>query len=214
MIKIVCVLKTEGSKIYNPEWVYKLENTLKRNISIPFEFVCLSDIPLRCNYVLLDSGMSGWWNKLQLFKPGLFTDETLYFDLDIIISKSLDRFIENLRSMPFTFLMANEPPMGIYNSSIMYWKDDQSHLYKQYISNPEVHHEKYRSKYFLGDQAFIQEHQPNIGFLNDCVDKNFMIWTKDIDFTTTNETGMVLFLGKRCKPHLIPEHSFIKQHWN
>ena len=95
----------------------------------------------------------------------------------------------------------------------MYWRGDYSHLYKLYIKNPEEHHSKYRSKYFLGDQAFIQDNVDCIKFLNECTKEKFMLWTKDLNFTVTEDTGLTLFLGKKCKPHMIPDHPYIKQHW-
>ena len=213
MLTVACVLRSIGSEIYNPEWVYKLQRSIDRNLSIPHRFVCLTDVPLECEHVMLTSGAVGWWSKLQLFKPHLFNNETLYFDLDVVISKPLDEFVHNLRKMPYNFLMAKEQPIDMPNSSIMYWLGDQSYLYKKYKADPEKYHQKYRKRYLVGDQAFTAAHCENLGFLNDCLPKDFMLWTKDLNFTPTDETGMVLFLGGKCKPHIIPEHPYIKENW-
>jgi len=213
MLTIACVLRSNGSEIYNPEWVYKLKRAIERNLSIPHKFVCLTDVPLDCDYVMLTSGAVGWWSKLQLFKNREFNEETLYFDLDVIISKPLDEFVSKLRSMPYNFLMTKEQPIDLPNSSVMYWTGSHSYLYRKYKIDPEKYHHRYRKRYLIGDQAFIAEHGENIGFLNECCSNDFMLWTKDLDFTATTNTGMLLFLGSKAKPHLIPTHPFITEHW-
>jgi hypothetical protein len=102
MINIVCVLKE--SNLYSKEWVYKLQRSVDKHLQIPHRFVCLSNVPLDCEYRLLDEDVEGWWNKIQLFKPNFFTEETIYFDLDVVISKPLDELINNLRSQNKNFM--------------------------------------------------------------------------------------------------------------
>lgn len=64
------------------EYVSKLRNMVARNLTVPYEFVCLTDLPRK-----------GWWSKLELFKPGRFTGPVLYLDLDIIITANIDHLV-------------------------------------------------------------------------------------------------------------------------
>lgn len=210
MITVVCVLKE--SKVYNSGWVYKLERSINKNLTIPYNFVCLSSVPLSCNYILLDNTMEGWWNKIQLFKPKLFTNETLYFDLDVIISKPLDNLITNFRSQNKNFLMSLEPP-NISNSSIMYWRGDYSELYLKYISDPDYYHNLYRKGLLIGDQAFISENI-NHGFVDELLPENYVSWCKENNINVNDDTGFLIFLSKKFKPHFFTEHWYIKENWS
>jgi len=87
MIKI-CTVYFEG--LYTPDYVSKLYRSLKRNTSIPFEFICLSDNPnVEADVVLpynKHSDIKLHWHKLKFFssqfayqKPG---DEIIIMDID------------------------------------------------------------------------------------------------------------------------------------
>lgn len=213
MINIVCVLKCKNSLIYNEEWVYKLERSIARNLSIPYKFICLTDTELTSEYALLDENFEGWWNKLQLFKPGLFIKETLYFDLDVIITKPLDDLIKNIRQSKVRFLMCKELS-GTDNSSIMYWKGSKSSLYKKYIKNPTYYQEKYKDLPLLGDQAFISKNIKH-GFIEDYLPVNYIAWTDAVSLNNTDETGLVVFTSIKSKPSksTFINHPIIKNHW-
>jgi len=213
MLTVACVLKTSG--VYKPEWVYKLKRSIERNLTIPHRFICLSDVSLDCDHIPLeeDNPHPGYWYKLQLFKPGNLTGEVLYFDLDVVVSKSLDEFVKNLRSRPESFLMFEQTEPKIKNSSVLYWKEDHSYLYETYRSNRERYRCNYNTETRIGDQAFIEDHAKGVGTLNDCFSKNFVLCTQDLDFVVSEKTGMVVFLGTGCKPHQNPDHSYIKENW-
>lgn len=79
------------------EYVEKLYRAIYRNTSLPFDFVCFTDDstpydePI-CRRPLPHPGLSGWWNKLSLFKPGTFQqgERVVYLDLDTLISGDID----------------------------------------------------------------------------------------------------------------------------
>ena len=90
MINIVCVLRFGGKVGYDASWVEKLHNSVKRNISIPFKFICLSDCEVPCDRIELDMTDDGFWSKMQLFKPGQFIGPVLYIDLDTVVCNTID----------------------------------------------------------------------------------------------------------------------------
>jgi hypothetical protein len=155
-IKIVTVLRS------GPDWpadyVYKFKKCIDKNVTIPYEFICLSDIELEIPRIPLNNVGQGFWTKIQLFRPELkLTGPCLYFDLDTVIAGNIDSLI--LEFKKYNFLMLEDPWIpGSSSSAMMWWQGDYSHLYKEYISMPEAHWSyMYRPKTRYGDQAYIME---------------------------------------------------------
>lgn len=97
MLKI-CTVYFKG--LYTPDYVSKLYRSLKRNSTIPFEFICLSDTDVEADIVLPynhNSNVLKHWHKLKFFspqfayqKPG---DEIIIMDIDQIITGNVDELI-------------------------------------------------------------------------------------------------------------------------
>tara|TARA_B100000287_G_scaffold315797_1_gene299345 strand:+ start:4970 stop:6028 length:1059 start_codon:yes stop_codon:yes gene_type:complete len=95
----ICTLYFEGK--YTPDYVEKLYNSLKRNCTIPFEFICYSDNPnVKADVVIplvKHSDIKLHWYKLSYFSP-LFAnqnpnDEIIIMDIDQIIVGNVDDMI-------------------------------------------------------------------------------------------------------------------------
>jgi hypothetical protein len=72
------------------EYVNKLAAAVRRNLSAPHDFACLTDdsagLDARVRALPADPALLGWWQKISLFAPGRFrTERVLYFDLDTLI---------------------------------------------------------------------------------------------------------------------------------
>lgn len=89
MLTIACVLWQGGDSQYHPLHVQRLQRQIA-----PFapehRFVCLTNAPHwertdGIERIPLQENWPGWWSKLELFRPGLFTDRVLYLDLDVEI---------------------------------------------------------------------------------------------------------------------------------
>lgn len=212
-MNVVCVLKSKDTTIYDAEWVYKLKRAVERNLSIPYRFVCFSDIELDCEYIKLKEDFSGWWNKIQLFNPEFFLGETLYFDLDVVITKSLDELITNLRNLQSNLFMCKDPA-GVSNSSIMYWKLPVASLYGLYKENPKFYHEKYKTIPLIGDQAFISENY-NHDYIENYLSEGYISWTDSKSLNLNSNTGLIVFTSIKSKPskRIFINNPVIKQHW-
>jgi hypothetical protein len=91
---IVCVLKTGGD--YDVGYVQKLNNSIARNVTIPYQFICLTNLSSIDGIVThkLVSNYDGWWNKLELFRENQFVGENIvYFDLDTVIISNIDDIV-------------------------------------------------------------------------------------------------------------------------
>jgi hypothetical protein len=212
-MNIVCVLKSKDSAIYDAEWVYKLQRAIERNLSIPHKFICFSDSELDCEYIKLEENFNGWWNKIQLFNPNFFLGETLYFDLDVVITKSLDDLIKNLRKADSNLFMCKEPS-GVSNSSIMYWKSPVEGLYELYKKNSNFYHEKYKTVPLIGDQAFISENYDH-DYIEQHLPYGYISWTDPRSLNLNPTTGLIVFTSIKSKPskRIFINDPVIKQHW-
>jgi hypothetical protein len=212
-MNVVCVLKSNGSSIYDAEWVYKLQRAVKRNLSDAHRFICFSDIELDCEYIKLEENFNGWWNKIQVFNPEFFLGETLYFDLDVIITKPLDELIDNLRKTNTNLFMCKEPA-SVSNSSIMYWKLPIDNLYEIYKKDPDLYHEKYKNIPLIGDQAFISENC-NHDYIENYLPEGYISWTDSKSLNLNPTTGLIVFTSIKSKPskRIFINDPIIKQHW-
>lgn len=98
MKTVVCV---KWGDLYGPEYVNNLYSMVKRNITGPFRFVCLTDNPSHIHpnieiKPLEDKSLRGWWTKISFFKYPLFDLEgdILFIDLDMVIVDNIDSYFE------------------------------------------------------------------------------------------------------------------------
>lgn len=153
-LTVACVLRSGG--IYDASWVDRLRRGVARNLDIPHAFVCLSDVKVDCDRIPLETEWPRWWSKIELFRPDLFRGTVLYFDLDTIITGSLNR----IASYPHHFTMAHEyyrPHQRC--STAMAWNADAdfSFLYEEFKASPTAYQRKFTMFSAIGDQAFIEE---------------------------------------------------------
>lgn len=123
---VVCV--EVGTK-FPAHYVHRLQSMVARHLSVPHRFCCITDKPSR--YDSIGSGiwaveprraLPGWYSKINLFDPEIFPPgaRVIYFDLDVIISGSLDPFAAC--GEPFIMIREfNAKPAAAHNSSVMSW---------------------------------------------------------------------------------------------
>lgn len=100
-LTVACVLRTEGGDYpgakktgedaYDATYVWRLKQQVKRHLSLDHQFVCLTETHIAgvtCR--LLAHDWPGWWAKLELFRPDLFTGRVLYLDLDTSVVGPID----------------------------------------------------------------------------------------------------------------------------
>lgn len=220
MINIVCVLKQGGKVGYDATWVEKLQNSVARNLSIPHKFLCISDVEVSCERIpLTTSGIkgAGWWAKLQLFKPGIFTGPVLYLDLDTVITGNLDEIVNTIIVQP-NFLMWKDRHYNISSSAILYWNGDYSNIYTEYMKNPEFYEDKFSldnqgTARLVGDQAVIAS-MVDHSFINDlCPDGWFHVVTKQDHRIDLSKVKILIFRKAKQKPSTMMDHKLVKEHW-
>jgi len=157
MITVVCIYWQGPFKgdieRYPVEWIAHLKRMVEKHLPLEHRFVCMSNVEVPCERIPLEHNWEGWWSKIELFRPGLFTGQVLYLDLDTVIVGSLEPLLK-FGSHPFIGLRAFNPRKSSISSymgsAILSWKTNGSFdfLYNEF--NFQEH-----SDQFVGDQDYI-----------------------------------------------------------
>src|SRR6202041_99027 len=115
-----------GSK-YSVEYLNILYDMVQRNLpsDFAFSFICFTDdvkgIARGIETRPLPEGLRGWWNKLYLFKAGLFEEGSRLFFLDLDTAITGDLTIFSTYSGNFALLRDFYTPNGL-GSGLMLWR--------------------------------------------------------------------------------------------
>lgn len=143
MISVLCV--RFGTK-YGREYVERLRNMVARHLTVPYEFVCLTDDqhPIEGVRSIVQPNAQyakGWWHKVHMFDPSLpIEGRIIYFDLDVVIHDNINKLVENCGDTFYGIRDFNRkfvPKWDKLNSSVLSWvKGSNSIIYEQFIKNP------------------------------------------------------------------------------
>lgn len=146
---VACVLRSGGH--YDVEYVERLRDGVAKHLPIDHRFVCISDVNVPCERIVLRSTWPGWWAKIELFWR---SQPVLYFDLDTIICGDLSDIAAQAEKPEFTILRDFYRKDGL-GSGMMAWGIDMKSLYDRFFERPSEFIDKYRGR---GDQGFIEDH--------------------------------------------------------
>lgn len=153
MLTFACVLRSGGD--YRAEHVTTLHNHIKRHLTVPHNFVCLTDMQVACETLPLRHGWPGWWSKIELF-DGRLRGDVLYADLDTIPVGNLD---EIATGHDFTVL-ENFWAHDRIGSGLMAWSIDLRGIYNKFCTAPNKYIHEYRTTERWGDQGFVRFNSP------------------------------------------------------
>ena len=161
-VNILCM---KWGKAYNADYVNKLYNMVRRNLSLPFVFTCFTDdregldlginvLPLPEIRVPKEYDYSPW-RKLSMFRSDLggLSGKALFLDLDIVILDKLDCFFEYTKNFA---IIENWSQLGrgIGNSSVYCFEiGKHSYLYELYAEDPLD-----ACQSFDNEQIFLSKH--------------------------------------------------------
>jgi hypothetical protein len=142
-ITVICV--KFGTR-YGREYVERLRNMVSRHLTVPYEFVCLTDDqhPIEGVRSIVQPNeryLKGWWHKVHMFDPSLpLSGRVLYFDLDVVIHANIDKLVSYL---PGQFIGIHDfnrqfhSSWNSLNSSAMLWTHgSQSNIWTDFKKNP------------------------------------------------------------------------------
>lgn len=217
MIRVITLLKSNPG--WTAEYVYRLQRAVQRHLTVPHEFLCLTDIPLEVPTLPLITvpeidltDIPKFWYKVQLFRPEFeLNSQCLFIDLDTVIKNNIDHYIAAFGS--HDFLMATSPFRGRIACSYLMWINrDLSHLWhtfgQQPVSDWNQQYHKGRMDLY-GDQGFVSEHAEH-GFVQDYLPETDIVRITRRE--SHDQARMLIFGGKR-KPWAMAGHPDIEKHW-
>jgi hypothetical protein len=145
-------------KKYSVEYVQKLYNMVQRNTTLEHNFFIFTDniemeIDGHVNIRTFPETLNGWWNKMQLFRPDTLDGDTLYMDLDVVITGNIDCFFNYEPEADFIGMNDFNPDTKIFNSSVFKFKPEamKSKLWQPFTDD--------RAKWlrYSGDQNVISD---------------------------------------------------------
>ena len=197
------------------QYVETLASMCQRHLP-PHEFVCITESP-----------HAGYWCKLSLFEPGRFTGNVLYLDLDVVISGDLAHLVSlldahdfwilddfcwpfsraTLTEMKFSGFAYQAGPQQLYrqlggwgtcNSSVMLWRDEAGReIWDRY--SPEA------ADGLHGDQNWITRVMAQrLRLIPHGWAGSFKLGPYGCPITVMHGDP---------KPHELPEHRLIAEHW-
>lgn len=227
-VSVVCL---KYGKKYSSEYVNKLYNMVKRNLSIPYEFVCITEdrCDLNTDIKIIDldihEDISGWWYKPFIFNRNLELQETvLFLDLDLVIFESIDKLFDYKKDK-FCVIkgFSKENATGINSSCFRFNRRNYYHLYDDYIKNYTDIIRKYKGDQDWLSEQISSEYWPKEwiqSFKIDILKYKGYISEKNINSLKhminyepnfNKETCMVVFHGKP-NPHEI-ETKWVRDNW-
>lgn len=155
--------------LYSIDYVTRLYAMVKRNLSVPFTFHCVTDdvtsVPAPIvAHELQDHGIDGIWRKLMTFQRdylGLEGEYLVSFDIDVVITGSLDFLLERPEE---TFIIAKNwgrKAGGARASGSVYRLKVGSHaeIWENFIANPGDAVDNFHGKNrLIGEQNWLNAH--------------------------------------------------------
>lgn len=194
-LTVVCV---KSPPAYDHLYVNRLYAGVKRNLTVPHRFVCLTDDSSGCKCATrsLPGGLRGWWAKLAIFAKA-WSGLVIYFDLDTLITGNLD-FLTKYEG-DFAILRDFYRPDG-YGSGMMLWNKRQPQLWTDWVSagGPDHAH---------GDQGWIEDRMPGADLLQDLYPGRIVSYKEHC------ASGLPVGASVVCHHGTPKPHDFEPGHW-
>lgn len=155
-LTVVSVYKPGGG--FSDDYVGRLKANVAANCKADHRFVCLTNRNLdNIECIPLAEKRSGYWNKLEIFRRGLFDGPVVYLDLDTMIVGD----VTDILTYPHGFT-AGYNFKRKHADSMASWfmafdgREDRSHLFDGYCpgSTPTEYEQDWVR---WGDQGYIQD---------------------------------------------------------
>ena len=157
---VVCL---KHGKKYGPEYVNTLARMVKRNLTIPYTFVCFTEDTTGIDKSIVTyplpalSEAHGWWYKPMFFNKDLpVKGNILYMDLDVVVFRNINKL--------FTFNPEKFCIIRDFNRSLRSdWKKMNSSVFRyqtgtmHYLYDEFARHPKHYIHRMHGDQDYIHD---------------------------------------------------------
>jgi len=192
MVTVCCVLW--GDK-FSEEYVHNLKAGVERNTTVRHKFVCLSDRHIEgVDTKFLKPGLTGWWNKLQLFDGDIY-GRIVYLDLDTLIVGNIDWLLEySGKFMGIEDLGAQRQPYlkDKLQSGVMAWNSDSMDwVYKEFYLKRDTVVGQYR-----GDGEYLNQAITNRSLLQHMFPNRLKSYKYDVYPNNIEDVSIICFHGR------------------
>ena len=215
MLNVLCLYVGNA---YDIKYVLNLKSSLNTLLSEPHNLVIFTDrtdqeVRLQKLGTVIKvpklNVKKMWWYKCWMFSEATgLSGKCLYFDLDIILIKHLDKFIaaDNEFKIIHDFNRSNTINYNYSNSSIMSWTHEQQrHIWTKFqLEQRQVQESMH------GDQDYIHIRAHNRNWYPDDWAISFK-WEYKLKKLFTPQTSAIVFHGKP-KPHEVVDN-FLEGFW-
>lgn len=210
MLSIVCI-QTNNYQGCGPEYVARLRAQVRRNVKTKHRFYCVTDDAaseypgVRCKPAV----HRGWWEKIRLFKPGMFQEgRVVFLDLDTIIVGNIDDIVAY--DGDFATLHDFWRPMGL-GPAVMLWRSGFGEWIYQEWEAAGFPQDDPR-----GDQAWLENlnqgrMRKEVDILQDLFPGRFVSYKSSCTEEVPAGASVVCFHGKP-RPHEVG--GWVKSYWS
>lgn len=205
MLSVVCV-QTGNYLGRGEEYVRKLKANVERNLTLPHQFVCVTDHFIE-DVWCMPSQFRGWWEKIRLFKPGLFEGRVMFLDLDTFIVGNIDHIAAY--DGHFATLHDFWRPAGLGPAVMLFDPQWARFIWEEWAA------EDYPMTDPRGDQAWIENRnqgrmRKDVDILQEMFPGAFVSYKTHCTKALPESARVVCFHG-RPRPHEV--QGWAKEHW-
>jgi hypothetical protein len=204
-LKYVVVFKSGGP--YVKENAIAMSNQISRNLTLPHDFICLTDTDVKNNGLInvpLTNNYPGRWSMHEVFR---FTGPTIVTGLDTVIVDNIDDLGRLAMECPEDVIYMCTPrnkrqiALGNWASGIMVWNGDWRFIYKNFNYDHHSRHNRREQVYTSGQiKKRIKQGKARIRLIDDHLTGWQRFKTMKDRSTLTEGTKIVTFCGKP-RPH-------------
>jgi hypothetical protein len=200
-----CIVCVKVGMKYGPDYVNRLASMVSRQITWPYEFLCLTDDPagLTCAYARIGTELPGWWAKLVLFQPhpSLIGKRVVYLDLDTVLVGPSDFLLDY--EGDFAILRDFYRVAG-YGSAVMSIAPGAgTKVWASFVPS--------RMAWYAGDQDWIQDVLPVADRWQDVAPGKIVSYKVHCQPSVPPDAAVVCFHGSP-RPHEVDD-PWMTEHW-
>ena len=217
MVNIVCF---KWGQKFSSDYVNKLYRGIKRNTTIPINFICYTEDPvgIECKTEEFIEDLPYWWYIIGAMNPEhKLEGKTVYFDLDTVILKNIDDILQ--WDVRFATLQDFYRPNGLQTAYIMWDKGIGKAIWDRFVDTypksywPNLIREPGGTNRFLEKSVGTKRNVPRVQgkFPNSCASYKATLLQRGDN--KPNEEERIIFFHGKPMPHEVAELAWMQEHW-
>ena len=211
---MITVATLRAGNKYSADYVMKLKRAVERHITVPHNFICLTDDPgsVDCNTLPIPLNLPGWWGKLAFFSD-LINERILFFDLDTVIVGNIDCFANYRGNL--AIIQPFYRDTGFASGVLNIGPRAHLHIWERFKADPAaaIHfcQENADPPWNSGDQRWIELNIETADYWQSLLPGQLVSYKVHCQTGIPKNARIICFHGKP-DPHEVDD-PWIKDHW-